>query len=169
LGHKQDDESGLVYMRSRYYEPGSGRFLIQDPDKQGDNWFVYAADNPVSKIDSTGRDYFDDTVGLFQVLADYAAFLEFVKAYNTATSSLDIENAWGAFMTVWSGPDDTTTNGLLLKEMYGIASSFGDASDASSVTDALKEGALDGAQLIILSVAYDLRLEWYLNDIDDDD
>jgi RHS repeat-associated protein len=27
LGHKQDDESGLVYMRARYYEPTSGRFV----------------------------------------------------------------------------------------------------------------------------------------------
>gem|GEM_PF-6689855 len=30
LGHKQDDESGLIYIRARYYEPGSGRFISQD-------------------------------------------------------------------------------------------------------------------------------------------
>ena len=28
LGHKQDDESGLTYMRARYYEPTSGRFGV---------------------------------------------------------------------------------------------------------------------------------------------
>ena len=31
LGHKQDDVSGLIYMRARYYEPGSGRFVSEDP------------------------------------------------------------------------------------------------------------------------------------------
>ena len=35
LGHKQDDESGLVYMRARYYEPTSGRFISQDPSVGG--------------------------------------------------------------------------------------------------------------------------------------
>ena len=29
LGHVSDDESGLVYMRARYYEPGSGRFISE--------------------------------------------------------------------------------------------------------------------------------------------
>jgi RHS repeat-associated protein len=31
LGHKEDPESGLTYMRARYYEPGTGRFISQDP------------------------------------------------------------------------------------------------------------------------------------------
>jgi RHS repeat-associated protein len=56
LGHKQDDESGLVYMRARYYEPGSGRFISEDPEMQGRNGFLYARDNPVSFVDSSGCD-----------------------------------------------------------------------------------------------------------------
>ncbi len=54
LGHVQDDESGLVYMRARYYEPGTGRFLSEDPAMAGRNWFVYANLNPVSVVDKTG-------------------------------------------------------------------------------------------------------------------
>ena len=38
LGHVQDDESGLVYMRARYYEPGTGRFVSQDIARDGWNW-----------------------------------------------------------------------------------------------------------------------------------
>ncbi len=38
LGHQQDDESGLVYMRARYYEPTSGRFISQDLVRNGFNW-----------------------------------------------------------------------------------------------------------------------------------
>jgi RHS repeat-associated protein len=55
LGHKQDDESGLVYMRARYYEPGSGRYISQDPDRQGLNWSVYCSSDPVNKFDSSGK------------------------------------------------------------------------------------------------------------------
>lgn len=54
LGHKQDDESGLVYMRARYYEPGSGRFVTQDSHMYGRNWFCYCSNDPLQKIDKSG-------------------------------------------------------------------------------------------------------------------
>ena len=63
LGHKQDDESGLVYMRARYYEPGSGRFVSEDPGMQGSDWFAYCGNNPVSRLDHSGKDYILDDVG----------------------------------------------------------------------------------------------------------
>ncbi len=55
LGYKQDDESGHVYMRARYYEPGSGRFLNSDPSRNGNNWLVYAIDNPTCFSDASGK------------------------------------------------------------------------------------------------------------------
>ena len=55
LGHKQDDESGLVYMRARYYEPGSGRFVSEDPDRNGGNWLVYADNSPTCLVDQSGK------------------------------------------------------------------------------------------------------------------
>jgi RHS repeat-associated protein len=55
LGHETDDETGLVYMRARYYDPSSGRFVSEDPSHNGTNWFVYCSDNPVSRYDSNGR------------------------------------------------------------------------------------------------------------------
>jgi RHS repeat-associated protein len=55
LGHKQDDESGLIYMRARYYEPGSGRFISEDPGGQGNNWFSYCGNRPTCADDATGR------------------------------------------------------------------------------------------------------------------
>jgi RHS repeat-associated protein len=57
LGHKQDDESGLIYMRARYYEPGSGRFVSQDGEMQGTNWFSYCANQPVTKGDRSGAEW----------------------------------------------------------------------------------------------------------------
>lgn len=53
--HKTDDESGLVYMRARYYEPSSGRFISQDSKCDGANWYVYCKNNPVNYIDESGN------------------------------------------------------------------------------------------------------------------
>ncbi len=56
LGHKQVEESGLVYMRARFHEAVSGRFVSEDPAMSGMNLFEYANDNPVDNIESTGKD-----------------------------------------------------------------------------------------------------------------
>jgi len=56
LGHKQDDESGLVYMRARYYEPASGRFISEDLSRCGRDWFVYSNDIPTCLADFSGND-----------------------------------------------------------------------------------------------------------------
>lgn len=56
LGHLADDESGLTYMRARYYEPSSGRFVSEDPAMDGGNWFTYCGNNPVSYFDANGKE-----------------------------------------------------------------------------------------------------------------
>jgi RHS repeat-associated protein len=55
LGHRSDAESDLQYMRARYYEPGTGRFISQDRGRQGSNWFIYAGACPTSCIDPDGK------------------------------------------------------------------------------------------------------------------
>jgi RHS repeat-associated protein len=59
------DESGLVYLRARYYMPGSGRFLSRDswqvnPIKPVTlNVWLYTDDNPIMHIDPTGHYGYD--------------------------------------------------------------------------------------------------------------
>ena len=50
----QTDESGLVYMRARFYNPLIRRFVNSDPAQQGWNWYAYAAGNPLGFVDPTG-------------------------------------------------------------------------------------------------------------------
>ena len=57
LGHKQDDESGLIYMRARYYGATSGRFVSEDPDRHGLNVFLYCGNEPLGRADGSGRDW----------------------------------------------------------------------------------------------------------------
>ena len=55
LGHVDDDESGLTYMRARFYEAGIGRFLSEDISHAGFNWYVYCENLPNVKNDFTGK------------------------------------------------------------------------------------------------------------------
>jgi RHS repeat-associated protein len=61
IGHKQDDESGLIYIRARYYEPTSGRFVSEDLACDKSNWFLYCDSDPVNGRDYSGNEEFDDS------------------------------------------------------------------------------------------------------------
>ena len=53
-GEYRDAESGLIYLRNRYYDTETGRFITEDPVKDGTNWYVYAANNPLMFVDPWG-------------------------------------------------------------------------------------------------------------------
>lgn len=103
LGHRQDDpdslrscaraslgvlehETGLIYMRARYYEPSSGRFLSEDPALSGRNWFTYCCNEPVNNADRTGNALF--TIGDYKIRLDW-----------------DINPEWGD-LHVWQKSDE---------------------------------------------------------------
>jgi RHS repeat-associated protein len=62
-GESHDIEAGLVYLRARYYEPGTSRFIQQDSypyfgeieDPLTRNLYIYVSGNPLSYIDSSGH------------------------------------------------------------------------------------------------------------------
>ncbi|WP_198306625.1 RHS repeat-associated core domain-containing protein [Dehalobacterium formicoaceticum] len=56
-GEYYDEESGLYYLRARYYDPSVGRFISEDPARHGLNWYTYCFNNPVNFIDPSGLAY----------------------------------------------------------------------------------------------------------------
>ncbi|HKS04919.1 MAG TPA: RHS repeat-associated core domain-containing protein [Gemmatimonadaceae bacterium] len=52
----QQDQSGLMYRRNRYYDPGTGRFTQSDPIglRGGNNLFGYASGDPINLADPLG-------------------------------------------------------------------------------------------------------------------
>ncbi|REJ85114.1 MAG: hypothetical protein DWQ36_14630 [Acidobacteria bacterium] len=60
-GHEMDPESGLIYMKGRYYDPGTGTFLSMDPFEgtveapQSLHRYNYAYSNPLVYVDPDGR------------------------------------------------------------------------------------------------------------------
>ena len=51
-----DKETGNIYLRARYYDPGVGRFISEDPARAEGNWYVYCMNNPINRIDPWGLD-----------------------------------------------------------------------------------------------------------------
>lgn len=72
LGNKYDEGTELTYMRARYYEAATGRFISEDPARQGWNWFIYCGNNPAERTDATGK-YWTKILGDFKFLVEEAA------------------------------------------------------------------------------------------------
>ncbi|WP_308295673.1 RHS repeat-associated core domain-containing protein [Streptomyces odontomachi] len=53
---REDDGTGLLYYRDRYYDPETGRFISQDPTGQagGTNLYQYALSSPTTYTDPSG-------------------------------------------------------------------------------------------------------------------
>jgi RHS repeat-associated protein len=64
-GEQYDSDLGLYYLRARYYNPATGRFLSRDPedgkaiDPKTLHKYLYAGGDPVNSVDPTGRLLFD--------------------------------------------------------------------------------------------------------------
>lgn len=83
-GYYFDSETGLYYLKSRYYDPQVGRFINADglvstgQGVLGNNMFAYCGNNPVNRADKSGKSWSD--------------LWEFVK--NAAEAIENVMNAW---------------------------------------------------------------------------
>jgi RHS repeat-associated protein len=59
-GEQMDDETGLMYLRARYYDPEVGRFVTRDPmpglilSPKTLNRYTYVGNNPINFVDPSG-------------------------------------------------------------------------------------------------------------------
>ena len=67
-GEQYDSDLGLYYLRARYYNPATGRFMSRDPNNPGStdatgtpidprelHKYLYAGGDPVNRVDPRGR------------------------------------------------------------------------------------------------------------------
>jgi RHS repeat-associated protein len=74
-GREYDPETGLIYLRARYYDPSTGTFLQEDSfprfleDSQSLNRYSYVYNNPINATDPSGHFALVGTgIGLLEVL-----------------------------------------------------------------------------------------------------
>ncbi len=161
LGHVTDSETGLVYMRARYYDPNVGRFVSQDPAGNGSNWYVYCGDDPVNKVDADGKTFDSKSqAGLgdvvFSMILTAAAFgAAMEKDYKAAMTVAGVAAvSWGCtflfgIRPVGAGEIATFTGGALgagfalaVTELIGLI--IGNASLASACPGGFAAVAIAG-------------------------
>lgn len=119
-GHRADASDGLIYMRARYYDPGTGRFLTPDTivpdvyDPQTLNRYAYVSNNPINYTDPTGH-------WKFKLRNFLAAPFIGIPAFNI--------NHWHA-PTMWNRNRDSIVNAVIAFVASGgnpiaAAASFG--------------------------------------------
>ncbi|MDD2565179.1 MAG: RHS repeat-associated core domain-containing protein, partial [Salinivirgaceae bacterium] len=85
-GECLDSETNNYYLRARYYDTSTGRFLSEDPVGAGLNWYIYSNNNPITFI---------DTMGLDAILIN--------KPVDSSANNIGIEHMGGFFQ---DGKDD---------------------------------------------------------------
>jgi RHS repeat-associated protein len=78
-GEQYDPDLGLYYLRARYYNPLTGRFMSRDPedgqlnDPKTLHKYLYAGGDPVNAIDRTGRELtaYGEIVEIIQVQVEF--------------------------------------------------------------------------------------------------
>jgi RHS repeat-associated protein len=81
-GEQYDADLGLYYLRARYYNPLTGRFMSRDPNSPGPfdsngnptdpkalHKYLYAGGDPINGIDPSGRDFVELKVIAKELLA----------------------------------------------------------------------------------------------------
>ena len=151
-GEFHDKESGMIYLRGRYYDPEIRRFITEDPAKDGWNWYAYCGNNPVMFVDSWGFSY-DEVINALDSIynakntmnhttpgsASYNNALETAKANKAIIRNSDvyIEN-WGELTPVLSPLFESSSNSL--ESIAGMKTAVQNAKDAyvqSSYTDSM--------------------------------
>jgi RHS repeat-associated protein len=100
----EQDESGLYYARNRYYAPGIGRFISEDPIGFGGgvNFYAYCGGDPVNFI---------DPMGLFRIGGtDSHPYLWFGAMPGDDTGAY--ERAYDCKLAADELTDDDITNGM---------------------------------------------------------
>ena len=66
-GEYTDEETGFIYLRARYYDTETGRFVSEDPIRDGLNWYVYCNGNPIMFVDPSGNVPVDTIIDFFSL------------------------------------------------------------------------------------------------------
>jgi len=79
-GREWEEDVGLFYYRARWYDPGVGRFLQEDPEPGNviapitvNNKYIYSGNNPIIFTDPTGQIFGIDDLYIALVIGTIAA------------------------------------------------------------------------------------------------
>lgn len=140
--YTRDMEIGLQYAMNRYYIPELGRFISEDPVKDGLNWYVYCANNPLRFVDPSGLDYNGMPSDVQNMLEDRGDLPKSnPKSTNFAPGDQDSSGSGSG-----SGSGESKIPELKSPDLRELLSNIWDGDDNDALRqlfDDLKEGGTD--------------------------
>ena len=127
-GEYLDEESGLIYLRNRYYNPSIGRFITEDPIKDGFNWYAYCSGNPVTFVDPTGLD------AIFILDSD--------AVYDLGHASLVVQDEFGDWYYFYWGQGEAVYEYIYPDEIESLQT-LNDVLNKSFMNEAQYDGTYD--------------------------
>jgi RHS repeat-associated protein len=106
---KEKDIPGFYYFGARFYDPEVGRFITQDPAKDGVNWYAYCDDNPIRYLDPNGLAKTDPANGY--IASTTAREIAFAVGHPIAAMSIG---------SVQSGSTNISTNAVRFSTQLGL-------------------------------------------------
>lgn len=139
-GEYYDAELDMVYLRNRYYSPEIGRFITEDPIKDGFNWYVYCGNNPIMFVDPIGSEYIVVSGGAYKEDDPWPyEFIEpAIKKLNDLAALNDGENIkWIIANEGWSQDDVNKFNKVVsdMSDYYGASVSLMMINDKEQLID----------------------------------
>ena len=156
LGHPSEDNTGLIYMQARYCDPTTGRFISEDPAKDGNNWTLYCDGNPINARDSTGK--WIDVNFLVQYLWDILCG----NAQGRMLTSLALEEAANwilARSALVRGQANAALDQALLSEVLGASfpGAMGAGFESESALEFQKACTLESQSIMMMFLSEQLR------------
>jgi len=152
-GEYYDTESGLIYLRNRYYDPELGRFINEDPIQDGLNWYAYANNNPVMFVDPLGLDSYifylpeweSEAQSDRQDLIDMGVAEDEIHLI-PITSEEDLVNGWNGMGTI----EDADGNENTVSIDYVIINTHGSPSGLAGEDAGGNWWCLDNGEIVSL-------------------
>ena len=141
-GEQFDSDLGLYYLRARWMNPLTGRFMSRDPedgkllDPKTLHKYLYADGDPVNGLDPTGRDDEEEESGIFVNISGKVARVVASLTQNAAQAAAAIQHYAGlAYLTL-----NDFLAAIAANEYAGaVARTFGCISLASMLNQMLDE------------------------------
>jgi RHS repeat-associated protein len=92
---ESDTETGFYYYRARYYDPGTSRFISEDPIgfPAGNNFYAYVGNAPFQYVDPTGTEQADSTE-IWHHYKNVGNSFDVIRAHGFASEALRAAQEW---------------------------------------------------------------------------
>lgn len=152
-GQYADAETGLTYLRARYYDPATAQFLTVDPEvRRTLSAYGYVDNNPLNHADPSGRFFGALLAGIAAVLAAPEALVVFVVAvvvvvvvFALAYAISEGINSWRDSQSYGTTYDSTNDDSTSWDTSSSVAQSKGGKQSSGKTLSAAEAEALDRA------------------------